>query len=120
MDACALQTALDQGGVSIPTDTAARRARVLSSAASAGRAALVMNRMADDGLARAPGGPDTPRCREEAASDTLGTMPYAMFLREQRVDRAGHLAGPVIYARDLGARDSLLRAEFGDRRWFLY
>lgn len=120
MDACALQTALDQGGVSIPTDTAARRARVLLSAASAGRAALVMNRMADDGLARAPGGPDTPRCREEATSDTLGTMPYAMFLREQRVDRAGHLAGPVIYARDLGARDSLLRAEFGDRRWFLY
>jgi hypothetical protein len=54
------------------------------------------------------------------AADTLGAMPYATFLREQRVDAAGRLAGPVIFARDLGARDSLLRAQFGARRWYLY
>ena len=50
----------------------------------------------------------------------MGTMPYAMFLREQTVGRDGRLAGDVVWARDLGARDSLLRSEFGGRRWFLY
>ena len=50
----------------------------------------------------------------------MGTMPYAMFLREQTVKRDGRLGGAVVWARDLGARDTVLRAEFGDRRWFLY
>ena len=79
-----------------------------------------MDVMAESRVAVAPGGPATARCQEEFASDTLGTMPFSMFLREQTVNRDGRLAGPVVWARTLGARDTLLRGEFGARRWYLY
>ena len=47
-------------------------------------------------------------------------MPYAMFLDEQTVERSGRLGGRVVWARDLGPRDTLLRAEYGDRHWYRY
>lgn len=119
IDACALQLALDAESATLqPTDSAFLR--VLERARGAGRATLQPGRVAEDRIARAAAGPDAPSCREELASDTLGTMPYAMFLREQRVVRGGKLGGPVVYARDLGKRDTLLRAEYGERAWFRY
>jgi hypothetical protein len=120
VDACALQIALDESDVPGAGDETQRRARVLARARSAGRATIQPGVIAEARVARAPGGPDTPRCHEEAAADTTGTMPYAMFLREQHVGRDGRLAGNVIWARTLGPRDTLLRDEFGARRWYLY
>jgi 4-amino-4-deoxy-L-arabinose transferase-like glycosyltransferase len=119
VDACALQLALDAEDAAT-AGPATRRQRVLTRAAAAGPAMLRPSEAGEASVARAAGGPDTPRCREEAAADAFGTMPYAMFLREHQVDRAGRLTGPVVYARDFGPRDSLLRTEFGDRRWYLY
>jgi hypothetical protein len=119
-DACALQMALDEADAAPAADAALLRARVLARARSAGAAALSAGVIAESRVARAPGGPDSPRCRDEAAADTLGTMPYAVFLREQAVARDGRLAGEVVWARDLGSRDTLLRAEFGERAWYLY
>ena len=119
-DACALQIALDEADAPSADDPAVRRARVLARARSAGAATVQPGMLAESQLARAPGGPYTPRCRDEAASDTLGTMPYALFLRDQRVGRDGRLGGSVVWARDLGPRDTLLRPEFGSRRWYLY
>lgn len=120
MDACALQTALDESDVSPPSDAEGRRARVLARAGAAGRAVMQPGAIAESRIARAPAAPDTPRCRDEAAADTLGTMPYAMFLREQQVDQRGRLAGDVVWARDLGARNTLLQKEFGARTWYRY
>ena len=120
VDACALQIALDESDIVGLNDPAARRARVLSRARSAGRASIQPGVIAESRVARAPGGPVTPRCRDEAAADTSGTMPYAMFLREQHVARDGRLGGDVVWARTLGPRDTLLRGEFGARRWYLY
>jgi 4-amino-4-deoxy-L-arabinose transferase-like glycosyltransferase len=119
-DACALQIALDEADAAPGPDPVARRARVLARARSAGPATTQSGMIAESRVARAPGGPDTPRCHDEANADTLGTMPYAVFLREQTVDRDGRLAGNVVWARDLGPRDSLLRTELGSRRWYLY
>ena len=93
---------------------------MLARARSAGTASTQAGVIAESRVARAVGGPDTPRCRDEAAADTLGTMPYALFLREQTVAADGHLGGEVVWARDLGPRDTLLRPEFGSRRWYLY
>jgi 4-amino-4-deoxy-L-arabinose transferase-like glycosyltransferase len=120
VDACALQLALDASDSPDAGDSDDRRARVLARAHGAGRATIQPGAIAESRVARAPGGPDVPRCREEAAADTMGTMPYAMFLREQHVGRDGRLAGDVIWARTLGTRDTLLRGEFGTRRWYLY
>jgi hypothetical protein len=119
-DACALQLALDAADASPQLDTATLRERMLASARAAGPATILPGIIAESQVARAPGGPDAPRCRDEFHADTSGTMPYAMFLREQHVSRDGRLAGDVIWARDLGARDTLLRRPFGDRRWYLY
>jgi hypothetical protein len=119
-DACALQMALDEADATAGEDLAARRARVVARARSAGVATIQAGVIAESRVARARGGPDSPRCRDEAAADTLGTMPYAVFLREQTVGRDGRLAGDVVWARDLGPRDTLLRSEFGSRRWYLY
>lgn len=119
-DACALQTALDDAGGNRWSDTRVRRDAVVQRARSAGVALLRSDATAESRVARAPAGPDTPQCRAEQAADAFGTMPYAMFLREQEVARDGRLAGAVVWARDLGPRNVLLREEFGDRRWYLY
>jgi hypothetical protein len=119
-DACALQIALDEADAASGVDAVALRAGVLARARSAGVASPQAGVIAESRVARAPGGPDTPRCRDEAAADTLGTMPFGVFLREQTVGRDGRLAGNVVWARDLGARDTLLRPELGSRRWYVY
>ena len=119
-DACALQLALDEADADPGAPAASRRDRVLARARAAGPAELRLDLIAEERVARAPNGPDSPRCRDEMAADTLGTMPYALFLREQQVGPDGRLAGNVVWARDFGARDSLLRQEFGGRRWYRY
>jgi hypothetical protein len=119
-DGCVLQSELDAADGSASADTAALRARIRARAAAAGPTVPMPDRLSETRIVRAPGGPDTPRCRDEAAADMAAIMPYAIFLREQRIDAAGHLAGPVIFAREFGPRDTLLRAEFGTRQWYRY
>ena len=119
-DACALQSALDDADRARWPDARARRDAVLTRAREGGPARLRSDLAAESRIARAPAGPDTPQCRAEEAADGFGTMPFAMFLREQKVGRDGGLTGAVVWARDLGARNVLLREEFGDRTWFLY
>jgi hypothetical protein len=119
VDACALQLALDDSTLT-RSDSVAPMSHAVARAAAAGQATLVPDRAADERFALSPTGPRDVRCRDELARDTIGTMPYAMFLREQQVQPDGRLGGPVVYARSLGPRDSLLRAEYGARRWYLY
>lgn len=120
LDACVLEESLDAADASVPTDTAALVAQVIARATSAGAAVSRPGQPAETQIARVPGGLDTPRCRDEAAADELGLMPHSMFLVNQQVDAQGRLAGPVIYARDFGPRNALLRGEYGSRRWYLY
>ena len=120
LDACVLQTELDAIDAAPPrADTVAMRQQILARAAAAG-ARQLPGYLPETQLARAAGGLDTPRCRAESAADAQPVIPHAMFLREQQVDAQGHLAGPVIFARDFGARDTLLRAEYSRRRWYRY
>ena len=121
-DACALQLALDDADAdTLPTqDSASLRARVLTRARAAGPAVVQPGVIAESRIARSANGPESPRCRAEMLADTAGTMPYAMFLREQHVGRDGRLDGDVVWARDLGPRDSLLAAQFGARQWYRY
>jgi len=119
-DACALQLALDETDRDAGVAALPRRNRVLARARAAGPATLRLDVDAESRVAHASNGPESPHCRDEMAADTLSTMPFAMFLREQEVSADGRLAGKVVWARDFGARDSLLRQEFGVRQWYLY
>ncbi len=121
LDACALQRALDDVSADARRDTALVRRVVLETARRSGVAQPSPARVdADARVSFAAGAAFTQACSDEATSDSLGTMPYALFLREQVVDASGQLDGRVVWARDLGARNARLRQQYGDRRWYRY
>jgi len=119
-DACALQAALDTEDSTADRNLAARADRAIAKAAAYGPARIERGRQSDQVIALVPGTRPTPVCLEEFLRDTAGTISYPIFLARQHVGRDGHIAGDVVYARDLGARDTLLRARFGDRAWYVY
>jgi len=115
LDACALQTALDEEPAG-----PGHAERVIARARAYGPARLEPGLPADRAIALVPGTTPTPTCLHEFLRDSAGTMPYAMFLARQRVMADGRVGGSVVFARDLGARNELLRERFGDRAWYVY
>lgn len=120
VDACALQTALDADDRSPRGTSAERLERVLRSARDAGAPLVVPGTSADQHIAIVPGSKPTDTCLAEVALDSRGTMPYAAFLAYEGVGDDGRLGGDVVFARDMGPRNELLRARFGDRTWYRY
>lgn len=119
-DACALGEALD-GADRVPALPAAERLDlVVRRARGAGAARLVTGVQADQAVAIIPGSTPSTACFAEFQRDSAGAMPYPPFLPLHRLDGAGRIAGTVIFARDLGPRNELLRARFGDRGWYRY
>lgn len=123
VDACALQTALDAEDSSAAGDARARAERAIATAAAFGRARLEPGLQADQAIALVPDTKPTPECLHEFLRDTAGTISYPVLLARQHVGRDGRIGGgrsDVVFARDLGARDTVLRARFGDRAWYRY
>ena len=120
VDACALHRALDAEDTLPARDNAERRGRVLTRTHNFGKPRLVPGLAADQTIALVPGSTPTRVCLGEVERDASGSMPYALFLANQRVDVDGRIGGDVVFARDLGARNELLRARFGDRTWYRY
>jgi len=119
-DACRIQTALDAEEVQAADDVAVRRARLLDAARSAVPVHPVGGLQADAAIVLAEGSVLTEACRREIEADAAGTTPYAPFLTLARFERDGSLGGPVVFVRDLGPRNELLRARFPGRAWFRY
>ena len=119
-DACALQTALDSEDTLMATSSMQRAERVVRSAAAFGAAQRVPGLDADQTLALVPGSRPTPECLREFQRDTAGTIPYAIFLARQTIGGDGRVGGDVVFVRDLGARNELLRSRFGARTWYRY
>jgi len=121
LDACAIQTALDEEDHVPATADSIRLERVVARArAFGGGPQLVPGLSADQAIALVPGSSPTAVCRAEFSRYSLGTMPYAMFLARQTLAADGHVGGNVVYVRDLGQRNERLRDRFGDRAWFRY
>jgi hypothetical protein len=120
VDACALQSALDADDRAPRGTNAERMERVLQSARDAGAPLVVPGTSADQHIAIVPGSKPTDICLSEVALDSRGTMPYAAFLAYEGVDDDGRLGGQVVFARDMGPRNELLRKRFGDRTWYRY
>src|SRR2546425_6698174 len=66
------------------------------------------------------GQPLAPDCLRELMADTIGMAPFEAFLPLERFEPDGRLGGPVVFARDFGGRDELLRARLPHRAWFRY
>src|SRR6185436_10184825 len=75
---------------------------------------------AENRVSIVPGSRPTPTCLREVEMDIEGTMPYALFLSQQEIDTDGHVGGRIVFARDLGPRNELLKDRFGDRTWYRY
>lgn len=120
VDACALQSALDAEDSLMARGTDERRARVVRRARAFGEAKPVPGLSTDQVVAIVPGSRPTAECLREPARDTSGTMPYGVFLARQTVGADGRIAGDVVFARDMGDRNELLRGRFGGRSWYRY
>lgn len=59
-------------------------------------------------------------CVEDVRRDNEGSASFAPFFPANTIDADGHLGGDVVYALDLGAHNEVLRARFGDRRWYRF
>ncbi len=118
-DACAMQRALDAlpPGVAGPDPLSF----VLQQSEAAGQPRPVgsftdQNRR----VSLVPNKPLAPACAAEMNADERPGVSLALLLPSADFDSDGRLSGKVVWARDLGPRDTLLRARFGDRQWFRY
>ncbi|TMG81358.1 MAG: hypothetical protein E6H78_16945 [Betaproteobacteria bacterium] len=109
VDACALQSALDSSDLVGDHDTPGRADAIVQQARTLGPAELQPGLQADQAIALVPG-----------SRPTVGTISYPVFLARQRLARDGRVGGDVIFVRDLGVRDEMLRARFGGRTWYRY
>jgi hypothetical protein len=69
-------------------------------------------------LALTPGARLSAECRRELAT-ARSSVDFARLLMREQLDSLGRLGGRVVYARDFGARNALLRDRFGDRAWYV-
>jgi len=116
MDACTIQAALDDAERSDDAGTIAPRAMAI--VARDAPAAPVPGLSTADQLAFVPGRALSEQCQRELRRSS-GGVTIAELLPFEPIDSLGRLDGPIVYARDFGPRDELLRARFGDRPWFV-
>jgi hypothetical protein len=119
-DACQVQTALDAEETRTPVDVTGRRARLFTATRAVAPVRPVPGLQADQAILLAEGSVLTATCRQEIAADSLGITPYAPFLALATWEPDGSLGGPVVFARDFGARNERLRARFPGRAWLRY
>jgi hypothetical protein len=118
VDGCMLQHALDSlDRAQVPV--AARAVALRAAASRDAEAATVAGMSPLDQLALVPGRRLTPDCQSELARSRSGGFTLAQLLPYLQLDADGAIAGDVVFARHLGARNELLRKRFGDRRWYV-
>lgn len=119
-DACQVQGALDAEEARTPRDTAGRAARLWAATRPSAPIYAVAGLAADEQVLLAEGRTLTPVCMAEIRADTVGVAPFAPFLELEGLDREGALGGDVVFARDFGSRNELLRSRFPNRVWYRY
>ncbi len=73
---------------------------------------------AADQLSFEPGRAMSQACADELGRAVSNGADYARFLPRNATDDGGRLSGDVVYARDFGSRNALLRERFGARAWY--
>jgi hypothetical protein len=59
-------------------------------------------------------------CTSDLLNGGDGVASYAPFFPANTIGANGRVAGDVVYALDMGDRDEVLRARFGDRSWYRF
>jgi hypothetical protein len=116
-DACLIQQLVDSAE-RLPVPVVARARFVFGTLDRAPRAAPASGMAISDQLSFQPGRELTAACAAELATARSNGADYVRYLSRNDTDREGRLAGDVVYARDFGARNALLRERFGGRAWY--
>ena len=115
-DACTVVQALDAAS----TLPAEQRAQVVLQAVDRDSVALPLAGLSpDDQLALVPNRTPSAACREQLDHAVSPGGSLAEMLPYQGFGARGEIGGSVIYARDFGRRNELLRPRFGDRAWYV-
>lgn len=116
-DACLIQQLVDSAE-RIAAPSTERSRFLFGTLDRAPRAVPVPGAPISDQLAFDAGRALTPECEAELASAQSNGAEYVRYLPRNGTDADGRLAGDIVYARDFGQRDSLLRGRFADRAWY--
>ena len=116
-DACMLQQLVDSAE-RMPVPHAERSRFVFATLDRAPRAVAVPGLAIADQLSFEPRRPLTAACTAELRTAVSNGADYVRYLPRNGTDGAGRLSGDVIYARDFGPRNALLRERFGGRAWY--
>jgi hypothetical protein len=119
-DACQVQEALDTQPDRPSEDTTGRWTRLWSVTRPTAPLRPVPGLSADQSILLSQGRPLTASCRREIAADSIGVAPFAPFLELEGLDPDGSLGGNLVFARDFGAHNEVLRARFPGRTWYRY
>ncbi|MFL5618997.1 MAG: hypothetical protein ACJ79A_11480 [Gemmatimonadaceae bacterium] len=115
-DACRIQQLLDSAE-RLPAPSL--RARYVFSSLDGPRIAVPLPGMAlADQLSFEPDRVLTPACEAELTSAPSYGADYVRYLPRNGTNAEGRLDGAVVYARDFGSRNALLRERFGRRVWY--
>jgi hypothetical protein len=116
-DACTLQQLLDSAERT-PSLVSQQSAFVFAALDHAPRATPIPGLPALEQLALDPARARSPECERSLSVARSNGLDLARFLPLETPDANGHLDGAVIYVRDHGDRNALLRARFPDRAWY--
>jgi hypothetical protein len=116
-DACMLQQLLDSAERT-PSIAAGQGAFVLAALDRAPAATPIPGLPALEQLALDRTRALTPACERSLHTARSNGLDLARFLPLESPDAQGRLDGEVVYVRDHGERNSLLRTRFADRAWY--
>lgn len=121
MDACGLLAGLAKSDAIPDVPLPPRLQLVLDIAAQSGPTRVVPGLVGASALSLS-GHRLSPECLAEIDGDRNGVESLERLLAVSNFDKEGRLTGDVIFARYLGARDSILRTDprFASRKWYLY
>jgi hypothetical protein len=117
-DACAIAERLDAAERS-RAPSAAQAAYVFALLDAQSTARPLPGLSAMEQLALDPGRPVASACRAELDHARADGVDFARLLPLVTLDSLGRLGGDVVFARDFGSRNEMLRDRFGDRDWFV-
>ena len=118
-DACRLQHALDLADGMHETMTGERAQTVMTALSGDAAAFRLPQQPPSEQIALVRGRAMSADCQAEISQTLSHGVMLAALLPSVDLDADGRLAGDVVYARDFGRRNELLRPEYGDRAWYV-
>jgi hypothetical protein len=116
VDACVIKQALD----SVDGFQGNREQRVIQTLAPRSEgASQLAGQPPSDQLALVPGRELSADCQQELSQIPSYGVSVAAMLPYVSLSSDGRMDGPIVYARDFGRRNEVLRAEYGDRAWYV-